>query len=179
MIIDYPLAPGDTKQPDIHWSLAKTHIPQNLRASFATDPKHGNILPVLCMEVAVKNESIPTLIDTDVPRYFAPTAATRCWIGIKIFIDESGNKNHRWYAAQVDRDWDPTINTFLNTTTENPASFHRVTTNNQSLTVPIPGRRFQIDVQRLIHPLPLPPNQPAYFSVDLEAFRVKVLQWLS
>jgi hypothetical protein len=179
MIIDYPLAPGDTKQPDVHWSLARIHIPQNLMANFATDPTHGNILAGFCMEVAVKNESIPTLVDTDVPRYFAPTAATRCWIGIKIFIDESGNRNHRWYAAQVDRDWDPNTNTFLNTTTESPASFPRVARNNQLLTVPIPGRRFQIDVQRLIHPLPLPPNQPAYFYVDLEAFRVKVLQWLS
>jgi hypothetical protein len=94
MIIDYPLAPGDTKQPDIHWSLAKINIPQNLMANFAPDPTHGNILAGFCMEVAVKNESIPTLVDTDVPRYFAPTAATRCWIGIKIFIDESGNRNH-------------------------------------------------------------------------------------
>jgi hypothetical protein len=44
MIIDYPLAPGDTKQPDVHWSLAKIHIPQNLIANFTTDPTHGNIL---------------------------------------------------------------------------------------------------------------------------------------
>jgi hypothetical protein len=179
MIIDYPLAPGDTKEPDLNWSLAKIHIPQNLMANFATDPTHGNILAGFCMEVAVINESIPTLVDTDVPRYFVPTAATRCWIGIKIFIDESENRNHRWYAAQVDRDWDPNTNTFLNTTTESPASFPRVARNDQLLTVPIPGRRFQIDVQRLIQPLPLPPNQPAYFYVDLEAFRVNVLQWLS
>ena len=75
MIIDYPLAPGDTKQPDIRRSLSKIHIPQNL--NFRIDPQHGNILPGFCLEVAVKNESIPTLVDTDVARYFAPTTATR------------------------------------------------------------------------------------------------------
>jgi len=88
------------------------------------------------MQVAIKNESIPRLVDTDVPCYFAPTAATRCWIGIKIFIDESGKRNHRWYAAQVDSDWDPNTNMLLSTTMENPASFPRVTRNNQLLTVP-------------------------------------------
>jgi hypothetical protein len=155
MIIDYPLAPGDTKRPDVYWSLAKIHIPQDLMANFATDPIHGNILAGFCMEVAVKNESIPTLIDTDVPRYFAPTAATRCWIGIKIFIDVSGNRNHRRYVAQVDCDWDPNTNTFLNTTTETQhrsSELREIINCSQSQ---FPGRRFQIDVQRLIHPLPL------------------------
>ena len=106
------MAPGYTKQPDIHWSLAKVHIPPNLMPNFASNPRYGNILPGFCMEIAVKNESIPTLLDTDVPCYFAPTAATRCWIGVKLLINESGNGNHRWYAAQVDRNRDPTTNSF-------------------------------------------------------------------
>ena len=86
------------KQPDIHWSLAKVHNPPNLMPNFATDPRHDNILPGFCMETALKTESVPTLLDTDVPRYFAPSAAPRCWIGIKLLLDESSGD---WDCQQL------------------------------------------------------------------------------
>jgi hypothetical protein len=176
--VHVPLGINDTKQPDVHFSLSKRFISANLAAMFPTDPKHGPVLPQLCMEIAVENDIIPTLVDDDSARYFVAGSGTRCWIGIQLFLDKTGQGVHRWYCVQKDRDWDPTTNSFLNTVTINPASFPCVHDNHRLLSTPIPGQTFCIDVQNLIRPIPLPATQPATFTVDLEALRLRILRWL-
>jgi hypothetical protein len=147
---------------------------------FPLDPKYNTVLPQLCFEIAVEHESIRTLVDTDTARYFAAGSGTRTWFGVKLLLDKTGQGNHRWYCAQKDRDWDPTTNSYLNTATINPASFPRVPQGhpNRLLSVPVPGQQLSIDVQHLIRPIPLPANQPATFTVDLEALRLKIIEVL-
>jgi hypothetical protein len=172
MWADITMGMEDVKQPEWSWDIRSSLIPPDLVPALPVDPFRGYVLPGLAIEVAAYS---PPIIEFDTVGYFAAGTGTRTWIGVKIFIDESGAGQHRWYCAQMDRDFDVVNNRFLDSGTVQPGSF---ASENELVSTPIPGQKFQIDVARLIHPIPLPPTQPAYFFVDLEDFRILVLRFL-
>jgi hypothetical protein len=95
---DYPLhttsllSDGISKAPDGHWRIHPDRIPPQFSNSFPINPVDGKIAiaPGLVFEVAVSNESMPTLTQRDLDRYFSAGTGTRLWLAVKVFRD-----NHR------------------------------------------------------------------------------------
>ena len=89
---DITLTPGTSdKEPDGHWHLSPARIPPQFLNRFPLNPRNGLIAPGLVLEVAVSNETIPTLTQIDLERYFAIGTGTRAWLGIEIFCDDRNN----------------------------------------------------------------------------------------
>jgi hypothetical protein len=175
--LDVTLGPGDVKKPDGHFCIRRNLIiPQNLVASFPTDPITGSILPGLVFEVSFFNESLPAWTEDDTARWFAPGGGTRIWLGFKIHLDTSGAGRHTWWCGMMIRDYDLNTNTWLNTATLDPTSFPRVRSNDRLMSIPVVGQVFQVDVAKLLHPVPLPRHQAPHFTIDLEAFRLHVVK---
>ena len=167
---DITLTPGTSdKAPDGHWHLSPTRIPPQFLNSF---PLNGLVAPGLVLEVAVSNETMPTLTQIDLGRYFAIGTGTRAWLGIEIFRDDRNNpQTHRWWCGWATRDRAQN-GTFLNSATLNAESMPIVASHNASLARPTnPPLIFHIDVGILIHPMPIPQSYPATLDVNMELLR--------
>ena len=90
---------------DGHWQISPARIPPQFLNSFPLNPRNGLIAPGLVLEVAVSNEMMPILTQTDLGRYFAAGTGTRVWLGVKIFLDNRNNPpTHRWWCGWATRD---------------------------------------------------------------------------
>ncbi len=126
----------------------------------------GNIAPQLVLEVAVSNETMPTLTQTDLARYFVAGTGTRWWVGIKVFKNPGGT--NRWWAGHASRRF--THGQFQNAADFSPESMPIVQSYNIDLNAPT-QLVFHITVATLIHPCQPPANYPATLDIDLENIR--------
>ena len=69
----------------------------------AFNPFPANLAPQLVLEVAVSNETTPSLVDVDLVNYFAPGTGTRAWIDLKVFKLSLPNGTYRWWAGWARR----------------------------------------------------------------------------
>jgi hypothetical protein len=170
---DITLTPGTSnKAPDGHWQLSPARIPPQFLNSFPLNPRNGLIAPCLVLEVAVSNETMPILTQTDLGRYSAAGTGTRAWIGVKIFPDDRNNPpTHRWWCGWATRD-QAQNGAFLNSATFHAESMPIVGTYNRPLTTPTnPPLVLHIDVDILVHPMQRPQGYPATLDIDMELVR--------
>ena len=173
--VDVHLIPGSDKQPDGHWTVNVHRLPnfQQVPNPFPVNAATGELAPQLMLEVDVKNETMPTLVDVDLVNYFAPGTGTRAWIGIKIFKSSSPNGTHRWWAGWARRRM---VNgQFVDQPDLSQESMPRVNTNNVPITQPT-NIVFHVDVFTLLHPCQPPPNYPATIDINLEDVRQVILR---
>jgi hypothetical protein len=127
----------------------------------------------MVLEVAVSDESMPTLSERDLGRYFGPGTGTRWWIGIKIFKNPNGVA--RWWTGHAQRTM---INgAFLDVATLHHESMPVVQSHNIDISIPT-NLVFNIDVSTLIHPAALPHNYPPTFQLNMETIRQMIVRLL-
>lgn len=166
---------GSDKQPDGHWVVNTNRLPNPQQGlnTFPVNTATGELAPQLVLEVAVSHESIPTLVDKDLVKYFVPGTGTRAWIGIKVFKSSSPNGTHRWWAGWAKRRM---VNgQFLNQPELSQESMPSVNTNNVPITQPT-NLVFHIDLFTLLHPCQRPANYPATIDINLEDVRQVILR---
>ena len=140
---------------------------------FPVNAATGELVPQLVLEVAVSNESMPILIDTDLVNYFAPGTGTRAWIGVKIFKSSSSNGTYCWWAGWARRKM---VNgQFVNQPESSLESMPRVNTHNVPIMQPT-NLVFHIDVITLLHPCQPPANYPPTIDINLEDVRQVMLR---
>ena len=169
------LVAGSHKQPDGHWTVNTNRLPnpQQVLNVFPVNAATGELAPQLVLEVAVSNGSLPTLVETDLAKYFGPGTGTRAWVGIKVFKSTSLNGTHRWWAGWARRRM---VNgQFIDQPNLSQESMPRVNTNKVPITQPT-NLVFHIDVFTLLHPSQAPANYPATIDINLEDVRQVILR---
>ena len=167
------MAPGSDIQPDGHWTINTNRLPNPQQGlnTFPVNAATGKLAPQLVLEVEVSNESMPTLVETDLAKYFAPGTGTRAWIGIKVFKSSSANGTHRWWAGWARRKM---VNgQFLDQPELSKESMPRIM-DNVPITQPT-SLVFHIDVFTLLHPCQTPANYPVTIDINLEDVRQVIL----
>lgn len=172
--VDVTLNQPNVKRPDCHW-IARPHMllnPQQAQNPFPNPPAFA---PQLVCEVAVSNETMPTLSGTDLTRYFGPGTSTRAWIGIKVFKNRNPNGIHRWWCGWARR---MVVNgQFVNAPDMSNESWPILPSYNVDLNLPT-ITVFHIDVAPLVAPLQPPPAYPLTLDLDLEQIRQCILEFL-
>lgn len=171
--VDITLTAGQSdKAPDGHWRIHPGRIPPQFSNSFPINPVDGKIAPGLVFEVAVSNETMPTLTQRDLDRYFAAGTGTRLWLAVKVFLDDRNNPpTHRWWAGWAARNRGPNGN-FLNSATIHPESMAIVTNHNALLSAATnPPMIFHLDVAILLDPMPIPIGYPNTLDINMEEIR--------
>ena len=149
--------------------------PQQLQNPFPINLASNSIAPQLVFEVAVHNESIPTLTGTDLSRYFGLGTGTRAWIGIKIFKNSDPNGTHRWWCGWAKR---MVVNgQFVDLAEMSNESWPIVPNYNVDLNLPT-NTVFHIDVALLVAPLQPPQGYPPTLNLDLEVIRQLIIESL-
>jgi hypothetical protein len=163
----------NVKEPGGHWTINLNALPNSPPPGTFVVGAGGNLAPQLVLEVAVSNETMPTLTQTDLARYFAAGTGTRWWVGIEVFKDPDGT--NRWWAGHASR---RIVNgQFQNVADISPESMSTVQTNNVDLNIPT-SLWFHIQVSTLIHPCAAPANYPATLDIDLENIRQLIVSLL-
>jgi hypothetical protein len=102
--IDVNLVPGSDKQPDGHWVINPAMLPNAPPAgTFPVNLATTFLSPQIVLEVAVSHESMTTLSQVDLAKYFAPGTGTRVWIGVKVFKSRAAIPVHRWWMGYAVR----------------------------------------------------------------------------
>ena len=128
--------------------------------------------PQLVFEVAVSNESMPTLTITDLRRYFGAGTGTRAWIGIKVLKNPTTGV-HRWWAGWARR---MMVNgVFVNQPDMSNESMPIVENYNCQINIPV-NIVFHIDIVTLISPCQPPANYPQFINLDLERVRQRIVE---
>jgi hypothetical protein len=109
----------------------------------------------------VFNETMPTLVETDLNRYFTQCMRPSSWTGIEIFKCDTAGGVCRW-AGHVSRK--VAQGTFLDEAELLDESMPWVAKNNEPVTQPT-NRVFHINVAILLHPCPPPLNYPLTASL--------------
>lgn len=146
--------------------------PQAILNTFVINSATGSLAPQLVVEVAICNETMPQLADTDLARYFAPGTGTRAWVGIKIW-----KSSKRWWCGWARRAR-AANNQFLDYAVMSNESMPIVTTHNVEIMRPT-NLVFHIDIATLLDPFapPFPPNTyPRTFDINLERIRQKAIR---
>jgi len=147
--------------------------PQLVQNPFPINSASNRIAPQLVFEVAVSNESMPTLTVTDLNRYFGPGTGTRAWIGIKVFKNSNPNGTHRWWCGWARR---MTINgQFVNLPDMSDESWPIVPNYNVDFSLAT-NTVFHIDVAPLVAPLQAPPTFPQTLNLNLEQIRQCIVE---
>ena len=159
---------NSNKQPDAALRIRPSRWPKFPNPHpFQINQADGSIAPGFVFEIGVSNETMPTLSQADVARYFLPNTGIRFWIGVKVWKHDNG---HRWWVGSASRDF--VAGTWQNTYTLHiHPLFPIVQSHNRLVSLPVPGQVINIPVNDLVHPLPLPVGCPALFTVDLELLR--------
>lgn len=168
-----PLGQWGVKQPDAHWTINQRRLPVPPPPGTFGIGAGGNPAPQLVLEVAVSHESIPTLTERDLQRYFAAGTGTRWWVGLKIFKNPTGTT--RWWAGHAER----TVQNgnFIDTATLHVESMPVVQSHNLDISIPT-NLVFNIRVATLTHPAAPPANYPQYLTINLEEIRQIVIELL-
>jgi hypothetical protein len=130
--------------------------------------------PQLVFEVAVSNESMPTLTITDLYRYFGPGTGTRAWIGIKVFKNPKTGV-HWWWAGWARRMMVNGI--FVNQPDMSNESMPIVDNYNLPINIPV-NIIFHIDIVTLISPCQPPASYPQFIDLDLEQVRQIIVEMI-
>ena len=172
--LDVPLGPTDCKQPDVHFTIDLRRIlpPHPPRGTFALGAG-GNLSPQLVFDIAVANESMPTLTEIDLQRYFSAGTGTRWWVGIRIFKDVDGVT--RWWVGHAYRRF---VNgRFIDRAELHQESMPNVTSHNVDISIHT-NLLFRISVQTLMHPCLPPAAYPDFIVINLEQIRQLVVSLL-
>jgi hypothetical protein len=166
------------KEPDAAWKIRPGRIPGYNPAlhagSFPIDPNTGLESPIIVVEVACSNESIPILTTADLNAYFGPGTGTRVWLGLKVFKKSKPHLPHCWWFGMAVRDQ---INgVFQNSGTMSANSLPIVTTNNRLLSLPVHNTILRIDVNLLFQPFPRPAHYPPFLDLDMELVRQEIIE---
>jgi hypothetical protein len=133
----------------------------------------GKLALQLVLEVAVSNETMHTLVETDLAKHFASGTGTRARIGIKVFKQNSANGTHCWWAGWARRRM---VNgRFVDQPDLSLESMPRLNTNNVPITQ-LTNLVFHIDIFTLLHPCQAPANYPATIDISLEDVRQVILR---
>jgi hypothetical protein len=172
------LIPGHDKQPDAHWTINPEKLPNQQQQinTLAINPADGDIAPQLVFEVAVHNDTMPQLTQTDLNNYFAPGTGTRAWVGIKVWVHTTNN-HHTWWAGWATRAKDAN-GQWVDQALFMPGSMPILSTHNASIYDPVPQLVFPIDVDELIHPCQRPVPSPRYLNINLERIRLLIVRKL-
>jgi hypothetical protein len=176
MTIAINLVPGSDRQPDGHWTIDPTRL-QNPPppGTFTINSARNLMAPQIVLEVAVSNDSMPTLTNTDLMKYFGPGTGTRCWIGIKVFKANTPTGTTRWRAGYAMR---KCVNgVFVDEPDMSTESMPIVATNNIPVTQ-VTDKTFHLDIDTIIDPCQRPPTYPATIDIDLEEVRQVIIKSL-
>jgi len=169
------MAPGSDKQPDGHWTINPAMLPNPPPAgTFPVNLATTFLSPQIVLEVQVSHESMTTLSQVDLAKYFAPGTGTRVWICVKVFVSRATVPVHRWWMGYAVRH---RVGGVLLDQGDMNIESMPLANPNESIHQPT-GRVFHLDVREIIYPCAPPPTYPTTLDINLEEIRQLIVRYI-